>query len=289
MKQRIITILLALVATCGAATVAHAQHVFGVKGGWGASTARFYPKQEMRMMWGGYTGGVTWRHYSVQPFVGAVGADVEFMKRGYSYYPYFSSEDPATKALRYTRHINSVLVPIVWQPHFYLANFRLRVYVDLAVTFAYNISSTYINELQNASGTYHFKLVRDNRWNYGLAGGGGVAYLAGRNEFSVGARYYFGYGDIVRNTNRYSGNATDGPENPFATTPRRSPIDNIYITLGYGVRVGKADEFASFERMRANRVRRAEKRRAEAERKAAKAAAEAASPKRAALQTAKGK
>lgn len=241
------------------------------------------------MMWGGYTGGVTWRHYSVQPFVGAVGADVEFMKRGYSYYPYFSSEDPATKALRYTRHINSVLVPIVWQPHFYLANFRLRVYVDLAVTFAYNISSTYINELQNASGTYHFKLVRDNRWNYGLAGGGGVAYLAGRNEFSVGARYYFGYGDIVRNTNRYSGNATDGPENPFATTPRRSPIDNIYITLGYGVRVGKADEFASFERMRANRVRRAEKRRAEAERKAAKAAAEAASPKRAALQTAKGK
>lgn len=286
MKQRIIYLLIAVAATAFAAAPARAQHVFGVKGGFGASNARLYPKQEMRMMWGGYTGGVTWRHYSQQLFVGAVGADIEFMKRGYSFYPYFSSDDEATKALRYTRHINSVLVPIVWQPHFYLANYRLRVYIDLAVTFAYNISSTYINELQNASGNYNFKLVRDNRWNYGLAGGGGLAYLAGRNEFSVGARYYFGYGDILRNTNKYSGNATDGPENPFSTTPRRSPIDNIYITIGYGYRVGKADEFRSFERMRENRLRRAEKRRAEAERKAAQAAAEAASPQRASLQSA---
>ncbi len=285
MKQRIIQILIALAATVCVTASAHAQHVIGVKGGWGASTARFYPKQEMRMMWGGYTGGVTWRHYTAERFVGAVGADIEFMKRGYSYYPYFSSEDPATKALRYTRHINSMLLPIVWQPHFYLANFHLRVYIDLAVTFAYNISSTYVNELQNAAGDYHFKLVRDNRWNYGLAGGGGVAYLAGRNEFSVGARYYFGYGDIVRNTNRYSGNATDGPENPFATTPRRSPLDNIYITIGYGYRLGKADEFKAFERMREGRARRAEKRRAEAERKAAKEAA-GSSTKRAALQVA---
>lgn len=285
MKQRIIQILIALAATVCVTASAHAQHVIGVKGGWGASTARFYPKQEMRMMWGGYTGGVTWRHYTAERFVGAVGADIEFMKRGYSYYPYFSSEDPATKALRYTRHINSMLLPIVWQPHFYLVNFHLRVYIDLAVTFAYNISSTYVNELQNAAGDYHFKLVRDNRWNYGLAGGGGVAYLAGRNEFSVGARYYFGYGDIVRNTNRYSGNATDGPENPFATTPRRSPLDNIYITIGYGYRLGKADEFKAFERMREGRARRAEKRRAEAERKAAKEAA-GSSTKRAALQVA---
>ena len=170
MRYRILNIFIALVATVGVATSTHAQHVIGVKGGWGASNARFYPKQEMRMMWGGYTGGVTWRHYTAQRYVGAVGADIEFMKRGYSYYPYFSSEDEATKALRYTRHINSVMVPIVWQPHFYLANFRLRVYIDLAATFSYNISSTYVNELQNASGTYHFKVVRDNRWNYGLAG-----------------------------------------------------------------------------------------------------------------------
>lgn len=288
MKQRIIYLLIALAAVL-TPIGASAQHVFGVKGGFGSSNARLYPKQEMRMMWGGYTGGVTWRHYTAERFVGAVGADIEFMKRGYSYYPYFSAEDETTKALRYTRHINSVMMPIVWQPHFYLANFHLRVYIDLAVTFSYNISSTYINELQGTSGVYNFKLVRDNRWNYGLAGGGGVAYLAGRNEFSVGARYYFGYGDILRNTNKYVGNTTDGPENPFSTTPRRSPLDNIYITLGYGIRVGKASEFEAFERMRENRARRAEKRRADAERKAAKEAAAAASPKRSALQTAGNK
>ncbi|MBR5135587.1 MAG: PorT family protein [Rikenellaceae bacterium] len=288
MKQRIIYLLIALAAAL-TPIGARAQHVIGVKGGFGSSNARFSPKQEMRMMWSGYTGGVTWRHYTAERFVGAMGVDLEFMKRGYSYYPYFSSSDEATKAMTYTRHINSILMPIVWQPHFYLADFRLRVYIDLAVTFAYNISSTYVNELQNAAGEYHFKLVRDNRWNYGLAGGGGVAYLAGRNEFSVGARYYFGYGDILRNTNKYVGNTTDGPENPFSTTPRRSPLDNIYITLGYGYRLGKASEFEAFERMRESRVRRAEKRRAEAERKAAKQAAEKSSAKHSSLQTSGGK
>ncbi len=260
-----------------------AQNVVGVKGGWGASTARFYPKREMSMIWGGYTGGVTWRHYTAERFVGAVGMDVEFMRRGYSFAPYTTSEE--SRNLRYTRHINSIMMPIVWQPHFYLANFRLRAFVDLAVTFSYNISSTYVNELQNASGTYHFKIVRDNRWNYGLAGGGGIAYLAGRSEFSVGARYYFGYGDILRNKNKYSGSATDGPENPFSTTPLRSPLDNIYITIGYGFRLGKASEFASFERMRESKARRVAKRRAAAERAAKEAAAAAGNPQKAKLQS----
>ena len=239
MKQRIITILTTLVAVIGITLTAQAQHVFGVKGGWGASTARFYPKQEMRMMWGGYTGGVTWRHYTAERFVGAVGADIEFMKRGYSYYPYFSSENPETKALRYTRHINSVLVPIVWQPHFYLADFRLRVYIDLAVTFAYNISSTYVNELQGTAGTYNFKLVRDNRWNYGLAGGAGFALLFGRIEAGVRARYYFGYADVMRNRNKYYDNSTDGLENPFRLTPLRSPIDNINVSVTLAYRLSK--------------------------------------------------
>ena len=260
-----------------------AQNVIGVKGGWGASTARFYPKREMSMIWGGYTGGVTWRHYTAERFVGADGMDVEFMRRGYSFAPYTTSEE--SRNLRYTRHINSIMMPIVWQPHFYLANFRLRAFVDLAVTFSYNISSTYVNELQNASGTYHFKIVRDNRWNYGLAGGGGIAYLAGRSEFSVGARYYFGYGDILRNKNKYSGSATDGPENPFSTTPLRSPLDNIYITIGYGFRLGKASEFASFERMRESKARRVAKRRAAAERAAKEAAAAAGNPQKAKLQS----
>jgi hypothetical protein len=274
------TLVLALMV----ALPASAQHDIGAKGGWGASTARFYPQREMSMIWGGYTGGLTWRYYSPERYVGAVGMDVEFMRRGYSFAPYTTSEE--TRNLRYTRHINSIMMPIVWQPHFYLANFRLRAYVDLAVTFTYNISSTYVNELQNASGIYNFKIVRDNRWNYGLAGGGGIAYLAGRSEFSVGARYYFGYGDILRNKNKYSGNATDGPENPFSTTPIRSPLDNIYITVGYGVRLGKASEFASFERMRESRAQRAAKRRAAAERAANEAAAAARSPQKATLQSA---
>ncbi|MFQ8804544.1 MAG: hypothetical protein ACLR8Y_04730 [Alistipes indistinctus] len=64
------------------------------------------------------------------------------------------------------------------------------------------------------------QLNRDNRFGYGLCGGAGLAFLFGqqrRYEFSVEARYGFGYGDILRNGTKYKGN------------PDRSPLDNINV------------------------------------------------------------
>ena len=100
------------------------------------------------------------------------------------------------------------MLPIVWQPHIYLFKNRMRVYLDAAVFFSYNISSTFINEQGSTvspeqskgpwRGEYDFKVVRDNRWGYGLAGGGGVAVLVKQLEFSVRVRYYFGYSDLLR-------------------------------------------------------------------------------------------
>ncbi len=270
MKMKKICLLL-LAAT--AVLPASAQHVLGVKGGYGSSTARFYPKQETKSIWGGITGGLTWRYYTAQRYVGSVGAELEFMQRGYSYMP--NSQEPDKY---YTRRINSIVMPVVWSPHFYLADFRVRVSIDLAVTFSYNISSTYTNDLTSASGTYPFKLSRDNRWNYGLAGGGSVAYLSGRFEFNVSARYYFGYGDILRNRNKYYDNASDDPSvNPFALTPLRSPLDNIYLTFGVGYRLGKG-EFRSFERIREFKERRRQKRAAAAEEKTFTGAASGLTP-----------
>ena len=83
------------------------------------------------------------------------------------------------------------------------------------------------------------KLPRDNRWGYGLAGGGGIAVLFGRYELNFRARYYFGLSDVVRNRNKYYDNTDDGPENPFWTTPMRSPLDNITITVGLSYRFNK--------------------------------------------------
>ena len=73
---------------------------------------------------------------------------------------------------------------------------------------------------------------------------GQVAVLIGRFEVSAGARYYFGYSDILRNRNKYYDNAVDGAENPFWYTPQRSPMDNLMVRIGVAYRF--APEFKSW-------------------------------------------
>lgn len=128
---------------CGG--TAAAQHTLGVTGGYGYGNARFYPDQETRAVWGCYTAGVTWRYYGPQRFVGGFGIDFEYLQRGFSFLQNPTEEDPA-KYQWYTRRVKSLMLPIVWQPHIYLFKNRMRVYLDAAVFFSYNISSTFINE-----------------------------------------------------------------------------------------------------------------------------------------------
>jgi hypothetical protein len=223
---------------------AWAQHTLGITGGLGASTARFYPKYEMKPLIGDMNFGISWRYYSLPRFVGAVGVDLEFMQRGFSHgYSYSSSIDDRGEEVReynfYSRHLNSIMLPIVWQPHVYLAKNHVRLYLEAALTFSYNFGGDYKYEDTGLSGSYDWRLERDNRWNYGLAGGGGFALLFGRYELGVRARYYFGYADLLRNMNKYYDNATDGAENPFLTTPLRSPIDNLNLSVTLAYRFNK--------------------------------------------------
>ena len=251
------------ITLCGAAVLtaaaARAQHTVGVFGGFGTGTARFYPAQETKSVGGRFTGGLSWRYYSATRFVGCVGVDLEFLQRGFSFAPLASVTEDEADYLYYTRKLNSFMMPIVWQPHFYLARHHLRVYLEAALTFSYNFDSSYVNDNARNSGIepwhgkYTFKTVRDNRWGYGLAGGAGLAVLIGRFEASVGARYYFGYSDILRNRNKYYDNALDGAENPFWRTPQRSPLDNLMVRVGVACRF--APEFRSWSVKRPRRER----------------------------------
>ena len=207
-----------------AASAARAQHTVGVFGGFGTGTARFYPAQETKSVGGRFSGGFSWRYYSATRFVGCVGVDLEFLQRGFAYAPFASTTENEADYVYYTRKLNSFVVPLVWQPHFYLARRHLRV--------------------EPWRGKYEFKTARDNRWGYGLAGGAGLAVLIGRFEVSAGARYYFGYSDILRNRNKYYDNAVDGAENPFWYTPQRSPMDNLMVRIGVAYRF--APEFKSW-------------------------------------------
>lgn len=252
MKDRVLRVFIALtIALFSTLTSQHAsaQHTLTLTGGTGASYARFYPTEEIKWTWQRESYGLSWRYYSDKPrFVGAVGIDLEYMERGfamgYAYTSEFVGEGSEMKEIRhyqfYTRNINSVMLPIVWQPHFYLAKNRLRLFVEAAVVFSFNINSDYEYEKKRfPAGKYEWKIPRDNRFGYGLSGGAGFALLFGQVEVGLKAKYNFGYSDILKNRNKYYSNSTDGRENPFYYSPLRSPIDNLTFSLTIGWRFNK--------------------------------------------------
>jgi hypothetical protein len=246
---RIIMMLGVVLFTLIGTERASAQHTLTLTGGSGLSTARFYPAEMTKWLWGSETFGLSWRFYSDKPrFVGAVGIDLEYIERGYQVgYTYTSKwvgegddkhEERTYKF--YDRDVNTIMLPLVWQPHVYAARNRLRIFIEAAVVFSFNISSNYEYLLgEYPGGKYEWKVPRDNRFGYGLSGGAGFAVLLGQVEVGFKARYNFGYSDILKNRNKYYSNSTDGRENPFYYTPLRSPMDNINMMLTVGWRFNK--------------------------------------------------
>ncbi len=241
--------VLVLLSSIFGAERTSAQHTLTVVGGAGASYARFYPYEETKWMWGTQSYGLSWRFYSAKPrFVGAVGVDLEYMERGFRYgYTYnttFEGEGEDRKEIRhykfYRRNVQSLMLPIVWQPHVYAFKNRLRVFLEAAFVLSYNISSNYSYEDgKYPGGKYNWKVPRDNRIGYGLLGGLGFAVLVKQVEIGFKARYNFGYSDLMKNRNKYYSSSTDGRENPFYYTPLRSPVDNLTFSLTVGWRFNK--------------------------------------------------
>ena len=232
-----------------------AQHTIAVTGGSGFATARPYPDQVMKPIWGTYQAGFSWRYYSMPRFIACFGIDVELLQRGFSFAPYPYKYETKKEYRYYTRTLNSIMIPIVWQPHFYLFKKHLRVYLEAAPTFSFNFASKFHNDEKHSiningtvdapiSGKYEFRTERDNRFSYGLRGGAGFDLIFGQFEFGVRAMYDFGYSDILRNRNKYYSNNLDSitkpGENPFYYTPLRSPLDNLTISVKLGFRIGKA-------------------------------------------------
>ena len=254
MKRFVKILTLALLLSVAVSTESSAQHTIAVTGGTGFASARPYPAQEMKPIWGTYQVGFSWRYYSMPRFVACFGIDVELLQRGFSYAPYPYLYENKKDYKYYTRTLNSIMIPIVWQPHAYLFKKHLRVYLEAAPTFSFNFSSKFHNDEKYSiningsvpapiSGKYEFRPERDNRFSYGLRGGAGFDLLFGQLEFGVRAMYDFGFSDILRNRNKYYDNlldsATKPGENPFYYTPLRSPLDNLTISVKLGFRIGK--------------------------------------------------
>ncbi len=206
----------------------YSQHYLGVSGGFGRGGIRLFPQKESGGLWGLPSGGLTYKYYGGMKYVGGIGSDLIFMQQGFSEeIPDFSISDTTRS---FNRKVNSLMLPIFWQPHINLFKGNMRIFINLGVAFSYNISSTFeVESEQNgfiASGQYQMLLVRDNRWGYGLCGGAGFNVVMGRFELGAEGRYYYGYSDLLRNRNKYE------------TNPLRSPLDNINISMSLYYRLG---------------------------------------------------
>lgn len=237
MKRFLIIAMMALagligeVSGLGSMNSASAQkQYFGIKGGWGEGDIRLYPHWTSPPVWGKWNGGIFWvyygggkdNHYLYDHVSGGVCVELEFLQRGFQY----AALDRNTKRYTYGRHINSIMLPIMWQPHIFTLDERLRLFLNAGITASFNINSTeyYIDNLSGEvvdTYDYEFQTVRDNRFGYGLVVGLGGGWNFERIELMMEARYYFGYSDIVKRKTIYSG-----------TQFLRSPLDNINLSIG---------------------------------------------------------
>ena len=132
--KRLKIIYLILVATIATIGTASAQHTLALTGGGGMTTGRLYPAQETRPIWGVVTGGVQWRYYTDERFVGGIGVDLEYLQRGFSFSPDAYRHEDKKDYNYYTRKVNSLVMPMLWQPHIYLFKNHVRVYLEAGVT-----------------------------------------------------------------------------------------------------------------------------------------------------------
>ena len=208
------------------------QHYVGVRVGYGSGSSRLYPQRgfETGTLWGLYSGGVSWKYYTEEKFVGGIEADVLLMQQGFKR----MTLDNVTGELQsgYERQVDEIVLPLCWQPHVYMFKQRVRVFMNAGVTLSYVVNSTEKN-ISYVDGTseerdYHMKLTRDNRFGYGLVGGGGISWSTGRLEVFAEARYYIGYSDLLKNWNKYETNEY-----------LRSPLDGLQVSVGMFWRLGR--------------------------------------------------
>ena len=223
---------------------AFGQHYIGVKGGYGAARGRFYPLPDKSgLMWNKYTAGVVWKYFSPQQIVGGVSAELEFQMRGYSMFFGSGEISNETSYTSRTRTVSSITLPLIWQPHLYMINRRVRFFLSAGVTFTYNLGigdkliladygfdADGNRTITRESSNYKMQTARDVRWNYGWLGGAGFSVLVNRWEIFAEGRYYYGMSDILRTKTKYLFNEEGSI---------RSELDNIYITMGVTFRLGK--------------------------------------------------
>ena len=223
-KRVFIFTLFAVMLLC--TPVLWAQHYIGVRGGAGGGGVRFKPHVEKSFLWGSPVGGVAYKYYGGDRFVGGVEVDVNLVKKGYRTYPRVDSDST------YQRTLTAIELPFMWQPHVTFFKNKARFFINAGPYISYNISSREKLTSKKRGLMYdrEYKLdnLVDNRLEYGLSCGTGFGVSIKRFEITAEFRYVLGFSDIFKNPNK-------NPNSSFY----ESPIDQMNVTIGLFYRINK--------------------------------------------------
>lgn len=176
----------------------------GINGGANYNTVSFNPTIKQNGLLG-ITGGVTARYISEKYFAMICGAQVElnFSQRGwdekFDVTKGFSPEDS------YVRTMNYLEIPFL--AHLAFGKERgLQFFLNLGPQIAFLLSE---NEKSEGSWQIKDRLPNEqygkwveNKFDYGIVGGGGLELRTKAGNFLIEGRYYFGLGDFYNSTKK---------------------------------------------------------------------------------------
>lgn len=145
----------------------------------------------------GPTGGVTVRYISEKYFAMICGIQMElnYAQRGWS-------EDTEEKPYSYSRTMNYFEVPLL--AHLAFGKDRgVQFFVNAGPQMGYLISEKEKREGQWESySAEQYGKIAENKFDYGIVGGGGLEIRTGAGHFLLEGRYYFGLADFFNSTKK---------------------------------------------------------------------------------------
>lgn len=207
-KNQLKSILLGTALLAGIVLPANAQigeqrHNFaiGINGGANYSTVSFQPTIKQNGLLG-ITGGVTARYISEKYFAMICGAQLElnFSQRGWD--EKFDPEQGFSSEDSYVRTLNYLEIPFL--AHLAFGKDRgVQFFINLGPQIGFLLSENEKREgswkTANRAPNEQYGKRIENKFDYGIAGGGGLEIRTKRaGNFLLEGRYYFGLADFYK-------------------------------------------------------------------------------------------
>lgn len=190
----------------------------GVNGGYALSSIGFTPKVTQGQH-GGLTGGLSFRYVCEKYFstICSIYAEVNYTQAGWKESIVDIDDNPVVneetgEEEKYSRNINYVQVPLLAHLAWGKERRGMQFFLEMGPQFGYWLSeSTDTNfTLENMNiddrantESEQYTMDVENKFDYGIAVGTGIECSIPKiGHFLVGARYYYGLGNIYGNSKR---------------------------------------------------------------------------------------